>query len=211
MKNSWSHNFLLVSILWSLFSFNISAQTTQSVQEQKRFTTPIFDSTFKKGLFKGSLDISKHHLTGLFFLKRISDTAIRIAFSNEIGMSYFDLESKGDSLIIHSCFPSLHKKSLLHLIQNDIRYLVLPIGSIIKIKALQSKDSGLISYRIKSKKGSFIYSISKESGRICRIQTKRAIMGKTDIHLEYTANNIRKIIITNPTIGLQLHLTLLSN
>jgi hypothetical protein len=211
MKNSWFHNSLLISILWIVNSSSISAQPTRNVHEQVVITHTIFDSTFKKALFKGSLDIGKHHLTGLFFIKRISDDTFRIVFSNEIGMNYFDLESKEDSLIIHSCFPSLNRKSLLQLIDNDIRYLVFPLRNIIKIKTIQSKDSGLILYGIKSKKGSFIYSITKESGRICRIQTKHAIMGKTDIHLEYAANNIRKIIITNPTIGLLLHMTLLSN
>ena len=74
---------------------------------------PVFGDDFQKGLYRATLDISKNHLTGFIFIKKISDTSYRILFSNEFGMQIFDFEFLENEFIVHQCFPSLDRKSLL--------------------------------------------------------------------------------------------------
>jgi hypothetical protein len=47
---------------------------------------PVFGDDFKKGLYRTTFDIKKHHLTGYIFIKKLSDTSYRILFSNDFGM-----------------------------------------------------------------------------------------------------------------------------
>jgi hypothetical protein len=212
MRSSLFHKFQLFLFLWIGLSSWIMGQQKGNVPGQYTYTTSIFDSSFKKALYKGSLDISKHHLSGLFYLKRVSADSFRIAFSSELGMSYFDLEITRDKLIIHSCFPSLKRKSLLHLIENDFRLLLFADTKIRRIKCSRSTDPELFVFRVKSTRGSFIYTCDKNSGKISRIQSSRAIIGKTDLRIyDYGGLLPVKVHISNPTIHLHLHMTFLSN
>jgi len=176
------------------------------------YTTAIFDSSFEKALYKGSLDIAKHHLSGLFFMKRISGNSIRIVFSNELGMNFFDLELKGDEFIVHSCFPSLDRASLLKILENDFRLLLIPDTTVTRMKRGKSKDPELLIFGVNSSRGSFHYTYDKDSGKIRRIQTSRSIMGRTDLRV-YGDNLLqpKKIHIFNPTIRLHISMTFLSN
>jgi hypothetical protein len=187
-------------------------QHERTVPRQIPYPTAIFDSSFEKALYKGSLDISKHHLTGLFFLKRVSVNSVRIVFSNEMGMTFFDLELKGDDFIVHSCFPSLERASLLKLLKNDFRLLMFPDTTVTRMKPGRSGDSGLLIFRVKSARGSFHYTYDKDSGKIIRIQTSRSIMGRTDLRINGDKRlEPTKIYISNSTIGLQINMTFLSN
>ena len=109
---------------------------------------------FEKALFKATMDIREHHLTGLVLIKKIrdpglappssaslrfgirdihSDTVIssvgsggtyRVVFSNEFGMTYFDLEIGSDSIQVHYCFEPINKKALWNLLKTDFRLLL---------------------------------------------------------------------------------------
>jgi len=170
-----------------------------------------FDTSFEKGLYKGSLDISKHHISGLFFLKRFSANDIRIVFSNEMGMNFFDVELKQNEFIVHSCFPSLNREALLKLLENDFRLLLFTDTTIFKIKQGRSKDPELNVFGVRSAMGSFHYTLDKDSGKVRRIQTSRSILGRTDLRV-YGDNPRQpsKVHIMNATIRLHLHMVSLN-
>ena len=212
MQSFLFHRYLLTFLLLSGFSVPGLCQTAGYSPAEGPLSRSIFDSTFEKALYKGTFDISKHHLSGLFFIKRTSSNSIRILFSSELGINFFDLELKGDQFIVHSCFPSLNKNSLLKLLENDFRLLLIPEKNIKRIKRVKSKDPEQMVYRITSSGGSYRYSYDKASGHILRIQTLRAFLGKTDLRV-YGDGGLqpRKIHITNPTFRLHIRMTFLSN
>lgn len=212
MRSFLFHKSLLILFFWIMLSPWIMGQQKGYVPGQGTFSNAIFDSTFEKALYKGSLDISKHHLSGLFYLKRVSLNSIRILFSNELGMNFFDFELKGDEFIVHSCFPSLERASLLKLLEKDFRLLLIPDTTITTIKRGRSKDPELVIFGVKSTRGSFHYTYDKDSGKIRRIQTSRSIMGRTDLRV-YGDERLQptKIHISNPTIRLHIRMTFLSN
>jgi hypothetical protein len=192
-------------IKYLLLFFLLTGISTCTVGQWKN---NVFDSTFKKALYKGSLDISKYHISGLFFLKKISTNDYRIVFSNEMGMNFFDLEIKGSEFLVHSCFPSLNRSALLKIIENDFRMLIFSDTTVFSMKKGRSKDPELLVYGVKSLKGAFRYTIDKDSGRIRRIQTSHSVFGRTDLRL-YGEENRQptKVHIFNPTIHLHFHMT----
>ena len=77
-------------------------------------------------LYKASLDIRKHHLSGLMVIRRMEENSFRVVFTNQVGMTYFDLSVKADSFNVVYCFDPLDKKALLRVLETDFR-LLLPL------------------------------------------------------------------------------------
>jgi len=212
MRNSLLHKSLWILFFWIVLSPWILGQQKGYIPGQGPYTTAIFDSSFERALYKGSMDISKHHLSGLFLLKRISGNSIRIVFSNQMGINFFDFELRGDEFIVHYCFPSLEKKSLLKLLENDFRLLLIPDTTIKKMKPERSGDPGLLIFRVKSARGSSHCTYDKDSGKLRRIETSPSFIRRTDLRVDGDERlQPAKIHISNPVIGLHIRMTFLSN
>jgi len=168
-----------------------------------------FGTSFEKGLYKAVLDISKHHLSGFMYLKRTSDSSYRIIFSSEVGMKYFDFEFRGKEFIIQYCFPSLEKKSLLKLLENDFRVLLFPFQELKRI-TLVAGTSDSTDFKIKAGHGKWIYRILNDTRRIIRMDSKGKLFGKTKVNVEYSDHSPSSIIIINPTIRLSLKMKLIN-
>ena len=212
MRSFLSVKGLLILFCWIVLSPWILGQQKNYVSGQGPYTTAVFDSSFEKALYKGSLDISKYHLSGLFLLKRTSANSVRIVFSNELGISFFDFELKGDEFIVHSCNSFLDRAPLLKYLGNDFRLLLVPDKTVTLMERRRSRDPNLIIFGIVSARGSFRYTYEKDSGRICSIQISRSVMGRTDLRV-YGDDSVQpeKINISNPTIRLHIRMTLLHN
>jgi hypothetical protein len=205
MTNSSFHRYLLIAVFFIPTILQLRSQPVESLPVKDSVTTLIFDSSFSKALYKGQMDISKYHLTGLFFIKKMAPGDFRVVFSNEMGMTFFDLEIRNDSLIQHSVFPSMQRKSLLKILKSDLTLLLDPDTNLTRVKPLESKDKNLNVYKLRTKKGSYRYSYYRENGMVRRVETCGSLLGKTDILLDGgKAGKPAEISILNPTIGLQI-------
>jgi hypothetical protein len=212
MRSFLFHKTLLILFFWIVLSQWVMGQQKVYVPGQGPFTTAIFDSTFDRALYKGSLDISKYHLSGLLLFKRTSANSVRIVFSNELGMSFFDFELKGDEFIVHSFNSFLDRAPLLKYLENDFRLLLVPDTTVRSMNPRLSRDRKLLIFGVISARGSFYFTYDKDSGRIRRIQTLRSAMGRTDLRVSGEQRlQPEKINISNPTIHLHIHMTLLPN
>jgi hypothetical protein len=171
---------------------------------------PVFGTDFQKGLYRATFDISKHHLTGFIFIKKTSDTTYRILFSNEFGMKFFDFEFLENEFIVHYCFPSLDRKSLLKLLDNDFRIIIFPNQSINKITQDRSKNKEELSYKIKAKTGKWNYRISTASRKILSIRSIGKYFSKTRISLIHSIDMVTGINISNPMIQLRIRMSQIS-
>ncbi len=169
-----------------------------------------FIISIDKGLYKTTLDISKHHLSGFIFLKRTSDSSYRIIFSNQLGIKFFDFEFSGKEFIVHYCFPSLERKALLKLFETDFRTFLFPFEGIKKIQPMNSTQKDGNVFKVKIRSGKWFYTISGESKRIIQMNSRGKFFAKTRIGIQYTESSPSTIDISNPTIKLSLTMILLS-
>lgn len=86
--------------------------------------SPLVSPAFEKALFKATMDIRDHHLTGLVFVKKMPDSGCRMVFSNEFGMTYFDVETDNHHFQVNYCFAPLDKKMLWKILKTDFRLLL---------------------------------------------------------------------------------------
>jgi hypothetical protein len=172
---------------------------------------PVFDSSFRKGLYKATMDIGKHHLSGLVYIKKMNDSTFRMLFNNEIGMKFFDLEVSRLQFIIHSCYSSLDRKELMSVLKYDLRMLFFLSRRVnmVRQELTDSTDQNL--YKIKSDLGTWRCFVTDEKN-ISRIESEGKMIRKTRINLnKHPHGNNRQILIMNPTIGLTIHLKMISN
>jgi hypothetical protein len=171
---------------------------------------PVFGDAFQKGLFRATLEISDNHLTGFIFIKKISDTSYRILFSNDFGMQIFDFEFLEDEFIVHYCFPSMNRKSLINLLENDFRILLFSNTGIKKITPRESDFKEDLTYKIRSKTGKWIFRTSETSRQILSIRSVGKFISKTRIDLGHSDELVTEITISNPLIKLHISMTRIS-
>lgn len=210
MRSSVFHKKLLLILICIILTFGTKGQQA-GITAGEHYRTSVFDS-FEKALYKGSMDISKFHFSGIFLLKKTGNNSVRIVFSSELGMNYYDVELKGNEFVVHSCMPILNKPALLQKLENDFRLLLTPDSTIFIRKRGRSRNRDLAVFSIASARGSFHYTYETGSGRIRRILTSRSAINRTDIRITgYEGGLPGMVIITNPTIRMHIRMTLLNN
>jgi hypothetical protein len=173
---------------------------------------PLFsDTAFHKALFRASLDIRDHHLTGLLFLKKIPDSGYRLVFSNELGMTFFDLGITADRMDVNYCFEPLYKKPLLKILHTDLSLLLHTVDHPKEPEFFRLKGSGTPVSR--SKQGNIrrwdVYSPGCDTLREIRGRSnpfEQVIISLT----KYSRAIPSRIHISNPVIGMKMSLTLLN-
>ena len=224
MKSSWFLSFLLILPVAGCVSIkplhiNPDMSQVHQVSPGAHYVPPVTSH-----LFKATLDIKKHHLTGLMLIKRmdsvapttlsqqekeIKDEVYRIVFANEIGMTFFDLEMKYDSFRVVSCFESLNKKALIKILETDFRLLT-GINPVQHEKFYrQTATNNQVFY---AKTGRYkIWETFSPSGDTLYTTTGKSTIADPVIisYQNYQAGFPSRISLENPVIGLKMSLRLL--
>lgn len=208
MKNSLFNKTLLILFL-TIALFSCQAQRPLfNIYQTQHWTFP-FGEGFDKVLYKGSLDIKDKHLTGLLLAKRSSDTTVRIVFSNEMGMMFFDVEFTGEKTRVHYIFPSMDKKAFISILTDDLKMIFVDDFTITGFKKETREET--IYYTLESSRGKTFYTVDIETFRIMNMSTTGKKVRKTIINYEYSENPFPAVIrVDNPFIGMKIRLNLLS-
>jgi hypothetical protein len=167
---------------------------------------------FQKALFKASMDVKDHHLTGLFLIKKMKDSianqeVTRFFFSNEFGMTYFDLGIYPDSMQINYCFEPMNKKGLLSLLETSFRLLTTESNMEETTQWYMQKDPP--GYVLRNRKDGLLFwtMYNEQPGQITGRNGKTNFIDKILISIERGKDNSNQSIhINNPLIGLKLSL-----
>lgn len=209
MKNSSFHKLLTV-IAIIMITMSCQAQRQLFSIYQTEHWLPAFGEGFQRALYKGTLDIRDNHLTGLMVIKRTSDTSVRVVFTNEIGMKFFDLEFAGEKFIKHFVFASMNKGALISIIENDLKMVLMEDYTIENFSKEPKED--IVFYKIQSKRGNNLYTIDNNSKRIKTISSAGKKVKKTLVNFRYGESDIPTgIVVDNPFIKLHLVMNLLED
>jgi hypothetical protein len=109
-----------------------------------------FAPKFSNTLYSAYVDVTKHHFSGLLFFKLMPDSSMRIVFTNEVGVKFFDFAfTKDQEFIKYYALKKLNKKVVINALKNDLR-IVLLHPDYNKAKALQDSTYTYISFPDKS-------------------------------------------------------------
>ena len=171
---------------------------------------PVYHVDFEKVLFKATMEIKGNLLTGLLFIKRMPESTYRIVFSNEFGMTYFDLEIRTNDFNVIYCFEPLNKKMVLSLFESDFR-LLLDAISTVKGKWFVQKHSNHKVYFTRNGARKTWNNFSANSDTLVSQTAFSSFFDRTIINYQaYQDGFPSKIQIQNPFLDLRLKLSLIN-
>jgi len=111
-----------------------------------------FRPVFQSDLYRTTVEVNGKEITGLLLIKTMPDSSIRIVFSNEFGIKFFDFEFSGrDQFKIYSIVPQMDKKPVITTLRKDFELLL-----------FKHTDTGN-AYALRNN-GEFFHGFPQESG-----------------------------------------------
>jgi len=137
-----------------------------------------FKPVFTVALYNTTVDVMGNHLSGLLLIKKMPDSSIRLVFSNEMGLGFFDFEFAADgSFKVYSIMKKLNKKSVFKTLQHNFELVLM--NNLDHSKATVKTNEGLTYFIFPQTKG-FSYYITNQSGselvRMERASNKKTIV-----------------------------------
>ena len=152
-------------IFVSLFLASCSKPYKNLVLQEQNKMSASFEPKFETELFRcvvdGKFVFKKFHLTGLLYFKNFSDTAVRIVFQNEMGLTYFDFgwDSK-DSFQVNYIIEQMDKPALIQTLKKDFELLLFKNKNPNDYSLFTDKDKNSV-YRYAMPKGFAFYILDK--------------------------------------------------
>ena len=165
------HQFRIIYLIlssWALLIFGCSPvhNQMQSAPDSYRVAAinklQKFKPAFTVALYNTTVDVMGNHLSGLLLIKKMPDSSIRIVFSNEMGLGFFDFEFAADgSFKVYSIMKKLDKRSVIKTLQHDFELVLM--NNLDNSKAEVKTNDGLTYFIFPQSKG-FNYYITNQSG-----------------------------------------------
>ena len=111
--------FLLISMLGGLMSCRPALQPRQPAAVDVACINK-FKPHFTSDLYDASVDVIGKHISGLVLFKMMPDSAMRIVFTNEAGIKFFDFGFQGDGKFsAHYVIKQLNRKLVVKTLRKD--------------------------------------------------------------------------------------------
>ncbi len=77
-------------------------------------------------LYNTTVDVVGKHLSGLLLLKHMPDSSLRIVFSSEMGIKFFDFEfSRSGEFRVHSVIRQMNRKAIINTLRKDFKLVLM--------------------------------------------------------------------------------------
>ena len=119
--------------------------------------------------YNASVDVMGNHLSGLLLIKNMPDSSMRVVFTNEAGVTFFDFGfSAGGDFKVYHIVKQLDKKAVIETLRKDFTLILcLPFGNR-RYERLISGDE--IYFRVKQKNESAYFITNKDCASLQRME-----------------------------------------
>ena len=126
-----------------------------------------------RSLYRTSVDVLGHHLSGILLMRKMPDSSIRLVFSNETGLEFFDFGfTAGDSFRVYKVIPQLNKKAVIKTLRKDFELIL--FRRLTEDRRFVLLDSGNRYYGFPQRKGVNYYITDSSCNRLIRMQRASA-------------------------------------
>lgn len=160
---------------------------------------------FSSSLYDASIDIMDNRISGLLFVKVMPDSAQRVVFSSETGLTFFDFEwTNVGKFKVHFVIPKLKKKMVIKTLRNDLGLLVIPES----IRKSISKEASVpIQYSALRNKEALSFKINPDCRSIARVEVIKNNKKLTDVVFYPVGKNVPdSVYIEHYTFNLKITL-----
>ncbi|HLZ16248.1 MAG TPA: hypothetical protein VKQ08_04385, partial [Cyclobacteriaceae bacterium] len=114
----WTMRFLFASISGVMLSCSGALQPRQAAVNATCLDK--FKPIFTSDLYAASADVTGKHLSGLILFKTMPDSSVRVVFTNEAGVKFFDFGFQRDGkFTAHQVIRQLNRKLVVRTLQKD--------------------------------------------------------------------------------------------
>ncbi len=153
----------------------------QAVQTHNPDCIHKFVPTFHSDWYNASVDVVGKHLSGLLLFKTMADSSLRIVFTNEVGITFFDFEfGKQGEFNVRHIISQLDKRPVITLLRKDFE-LILMRGASENLKTFSRKDE--FFYARTGKKETDYFITDKDCASLLRIEKASRRMKKVEVLL----------------------------
>ena len=141
-----------------------------------------FKPVFKTTWYNASIDVVGKHLSGLLLFKTMPDSTIRVVFTNEVGITFFDFEftPTGD-FKVKQVIEQLDKDAVITLLRKDFELIMMKGAKGSSIKTLARGEQ--IFYAVRGKKETDYFITDKDCGSLLKIEKASKRKKKTEVIL----------------------------
>lgn len=92
----------------------------------KDYSLGKFKPRIERVLYNASVDVVGNHLSGILLMKKMPDNSLRVVFTNEMGVSFFDFEyPEAGGFIVHSIMKKMNKKAVKKTLRHDFELVLM--------------------------------------------------------------------------------------
>jgi hypothetical protein len=132
--------------------------------------------------YKARVDVAGHPVSGLLLIKNMPDSSVRVVFTNEAGVTFFDFGfSRSRAFTVHSIMKKLNRKPVVETLRKDFELiLALPFEK----GTYQSWSEGdEVFFGVKQKNETAYFIISKDCSSLHRLEWGDARKRKVTVQL----------------------------
>lgn len=111
----------------SIFLFISCSSAYKNLQrtEADALRVSKFKPEFTTALYNTKVDVVGKHLSGLLIIKTMSDSSIRIVFSNEAGFKFFDFGFEKNDFKVYYILSQMDKKAVIKTLRKDFELVLM--------------------------------------------------------------------------------------
>ena len=156
--------------------------------------------------YDAGIDVVGKHISGLLLIKEMPDQSKRIVFTNEAGLTFFDLGfDVSGNFKVHYVIQQLDKKAVVRLLRDDFALL---LGLPFKNPVWQSWEmNGERYFGVSEKNENHYFITGKDCGSLHRLES--ASKRKKKLTIEMAGNDAQKpdsITLQHHTFAMKINL-----
>jgi len=200
-SNCLIHSILVLLILGCASDYKM-VQPTQSAVDCVDKIIPL---EFKTGWYDAGVDVMGKHLSGLVLIKNMPDSSIRVVFTNEAGVKFFDFEFRADNTFrVHQVIEQLNRKQVIATLQKDFALI---LGIPFRIHGIGPFTNGDELFFGATEKDETAYFITtKDCASLRRLEWRAGSKRMVSAQIEGSYPNPDLLTIEHHTFNMQLTL-----
>src|SRR5260221_1073492 len=115
---------LSISCLFWLFSCSAPYKKLQKSKDDVSCVQS-FRPVFTTAVYNTQVNVVGKHLSGLLIIKTMPDSSIRIGFSNETWITFFDFGFAGKDFTVYYIYKEMNKKPVIKTLRKDFQLVLM--------------------------------------------------------------------------------------
>jgi hypothetical protein len=141
-----------------------------------------FRPVFKADWYNANVDVIGKHISGLLLFKAMPDSSLRLVFTNEVGVTFFDFEfGKRGEFKVHQIIDQMDKKPVITLLRKDFELIMMRGLTAESLKSYVKNNE--ILYALPGKKETDYFITDKECASLLRIEKASKRKKKVEVIL----------------------------